>query len=601
MAQRTILLVAVGLVVASSPGQPRPAPNEAPPDLPSESLPPGDRVTVDAGGLIDMRFNGTELFLALELLSEQTQRNIVVHSGVTGSVSLVLRRVTFQQALETILSTQGLTASEVGNVIHVYGKPASSPETQAPVEMRLFRLNYISAVEVEAFIKPLLSEAGKVSRTSEPERGIAPSSEEAGGFTPANPDVLVVVDRPTYLRRIAEAVAELDRRPQQILVEATIMRTTLTEQNSLGIDFNTLAGVNFELLEAQSPGVGSIALGTIPQNELRNTNVAVRTELTGQVPGGGFTFGIVKDQVAAFIRALELVTDVTILANPKVLTLNRQRGEVIVGRRDGYITTTVTETAAIQTVNFLETGTKLTFRPFATRDGYVRMEVHPEDSNGGLSASNLPFEETTEATTNVLLKDGHTILIGGLFRERSTAGRSQVPVLGNIPGLGKLFSVQNDQTTREEVIILLTVHVLDAAEDDAQFLELDDDIERIRAGARDGLMGSGRELLAEGRYQAAVAAAQRGAIDEALTALDWTLHLHPRHFDALRLRERLLRERTWTADGSLNRSFIHESLRRQAGLGRGTQFGRPDLDAVAPPDEAPTTQPVDPAPPGGRR
>src|SRR5690606_22979737 len=96
-------------------------------------------------------------------------------------------------------------------------------------------------------------------------------------------------------------------------------------------------------------------------------------------------------------------------------------------------TTTVTQTSSIQNVEFLETGTQLRFRPYIGDDGYVRIEVHPEDSTGGLTAANLPFEQTTEVTTNIIVRDGHTILIGGLFREVTSASRSQVPLVGNVP------------------------------------------------------------------------------------------------------------------------------------------------------------------------
>src|SRR5205814_7865144 len=132
----------------------------------------------------------------------------------------------------------------------------------------------------------------------------------------------------------------------------------------------------------------------------------------------------------------------------------------IIGRKDGYLTSTVTETAKVETVEFLDTGTRLIFRPYIGDDGYVRMEIHPEDSSGGLTSSNLPFKVTTEVTSNVMVKDGHTIVIGGLFRESSDTARGQVPFLGNLPGAGWLFRNQRDRTTREEIIILLTPHVV---------------------------------------------------------------------------------------------------------------------------------------------
>jgi hypothetical protein len=269
------------------------------------------------------------------------------------------------------------------------------------------------------------------------------------------------------------------------------------------------------------------------------------------------------------------------MANPKILTLNKQRGEIIVGRRDGYLTTTVTETAAIQTVEFLETGTKLIFRPYISGDDYVRLEIHPEDSNGGLTAANLPFQETTEATTNVLIRDGHTILIGGLFRERTQSVSSRVPWISNIPILGLLFGIDQDQTTREEVIILLTVTVLKDNDVEREMFDgLSEDIERIRVGMRRGLLGTGREKLAEAHYHWALQHLREGRYDDALFDVRMAIHINPRLLDAVKLRERLLEERTWHNEGARMRTFVKELIRADAGLPPRPVFGRPDVEAI---------------------
>lgn len=527
-----------------------------------------DKVQVVDGGRLDVRFYNTDLFLALETLGDQTGRNIVLQPGAGGAVSLTLRGVTFEQALDAILRSNNLEAVTAGGVVYVRPAPAQEPAASSePLDMRLFRLSHVSASEVEEFIKPLVSPEGRTAKTPAAEEGIGASKEKAGGRSPAMGDVIIVVDHPANLQIIEQAIREIDVAPQQVLVEATIMRATLNEQNALGVEFNTLAGVDFQMLAANSPGVGSISLGPVPQPQLQNTSVAARTEFNSSIPQGGFTFGLVKDQVAAFIRALEQITDVSIMANPKVLTLNKQRGEIIVGRRDGYITTTVTETAAVQTVEFLETGTRLIFRPFITRDGRVRMEIHPEDSNGGLTAANLPFQETTEATTNIEVKDGHTILIGGLFRERTTVGKNQVPGIGSIPLIGPFFGVNSSATVREEVIILLTVHILEQspAEEDA-IEQLTQDVERLRVAARAGLAGYGRDQLAEAHYQAAVNLAREGSVDAALFNVRMSLAMRPRHMDAVRLAERLTNERTWASDGSVVRNFLRERLLDQGEL-----------------------------------
>jgi type IV pilus assembly protein PilQ len=545
----------------------------------------GDRVDVGEDGRIDVRMRDLHVFDALDMLAEQTQRNIVVESGVQGSVSLVLRRVTFEEALRAVVRATNLRYEIRDGIIYVFqpkGEEAEPPSKVVPREVRVFRLNYVTAMAAEEFLRPLLTPECTLTRSGQLTEGIGSDKESAGGFSAAGRELIVIIAPPDQLRTLAAALAEFDVRPPQVLVEATIMRATLNDQNALGIDFNTLLGIDLQMLNAGSQGITDLTLGSIPFDRLDNFNSTLRTDFNDRVPQGGLTFGIVKDQVAGFVRALEQLTDVTIMANPKLLVLNKQRGEVIVGRRDGYQTTTVTETAAIQTVEYLETGTKLIFRPFVTGAGDVRMEIHPEDSNGGLTAANLPFQETTETTTNILLKDGHSILIGGLFRERTNSTKSQVPVVGNVPVLGNLFGVQQDQTVREEVIILLTVHVLTETEsEDALATKAIEDIERVRVGAREGLMGTGREVLAEARYRQALDELRGGDAAKALQSVRTSLQLNPRNLDAIRLREELENERTWRSNGVQMRSFLQEMLNSERGTPAKPFFGIPDpVDSV---------------------
>ncbi len=250
------------------------------------------------------------------------------------------------------------------------------------------------------------------------------------------------------------------------------------------------------------------------------------------------------------------------LANPKVLALNKQRGEVLVGREDGYLTTTVTDTTTVQTVEFLKTGTRLTFRPFIGNDGYIRLEVHPEDSDGTV-VGGLPSKTTTEVTSNVMVKDGHTIVIGGLFREGNTRARKQVPVLGNIPILGALFRNANDQTTREEIIILLTPHII---KDDAAYSKASEeamrDGEKMRIGVRRGMMFYGRERLAENAYEKAVREMnkKRPSRKKAMWYLDQAIYLNPTFLEAIKMKESLSGKEVTTVDNSTMRHFVRRQI-----------------------------------------
>jgi type IV pilus assembly protein PilQ len=552
---------------------------------PEESDQARPTVELTDEGLLEIHARNADLDTMFRMLSAQGGYNIIAGPEVEGSVTADLYAVTMTEALDAILKANGLSARVVGKFIYVdtVDRLAELFEPPTPLVSRVFTLHYIAAVEAQDLVKPLLSKDGAIAATASAERGVESNNADAGGDSLALADTLVVIDYADRIKQIEKVLKQVDVRPKQVLIEATILRASLNDQNDMGIDFNILSGVDFEMLSSNSPGVTDITTGQVPGPQLQNTSMTIRTDFNSQVPGGGFTFGIIKDQVAFFIRALEQITDVTVLANPKILAINKQRGEVIVGRRDGYLTTTVTETTAVQTVEFLETGTQLVFRPFIGDDGYVRMELHPEDSNGGLTPANLPFEETTEATTNVMVRDGHTIMIGGLFRERTSVTRAQVPLLGSIPVGNLLFRRSADTSTREEVIILLTVHIVkDTPEEDQAYRELLEAAERIRVGARRGVMAIGRERLAQMHYQHATEQLAEGEVDQALFNVRLALYLQPRMLAARTLKESLLERRDWEQTSGRMRTFIYDLIANEHGR-PADQFGIPQ--PVLPPTD----------------
>ncbi len=280
---------------------------------------------------------------------------------------------------------------------------------------------------------------------------------------------------------------------------------------------------------------------------------------------------------------------------------------MLVGREDGYLTTTVTESTAVQSVQFLQTGTRLIFRPFIADDGYIRMEVHPEDSDGKV-VSGLPSKTTTEVTTNILVKDGHTIVIGGLFRESSLIDRSQTPGLGNLPLIGALFRQQTDSTTREEIIIMLTPHII---KDDSAYSAVSEqalkDLDKLRVGTRRGMMPWGRERLAECCYDDAVKEMSKPLPDrkKALWCLDCATNLNPMFLEAVKMKETLTRHEVTSVDNSSVRYFVKRQIladRAAAAGSADSQTIRPIVVAalnkpevvLVPKPAAATTRPSDP-------
>ncbi|HEV58985.1 MAG TPA: type II and III secretion system protein, partial [Phycisphaerales bacterium] len=333
---------------------------------------------------------------------------------------------------------------------------------------------------------------------------------------------------------------------EQVLVEATILSAKLTEDFEMGIDLNFAAGASITKATAANWAQGG-------QN-----GTPIDIGGFASKADTGLKVGITTGDVSLFITALETITDVTVLANPKILAINKQLGQVYIGKKLGYREGDVeTSGGGVQqgAVKFLETGTKLSFRPYIANDGYIRMDIYPKDSTGELNAQGVPDETSAELLTNIIVKDGETIVIGGLFRDKISNTRNQVPLLGDIPFVGEAFRKTDDVTNRDEVIILLTPHIVnDPAE--VEGLARAEDVKRKRAGARQRLNWLTTTRLAEDSYARAVALFSKGDSHGALDELNWALHLRPTYLEAIRLRERIVQYRGGAGDDVIERIMI---------------------------------------------
>lgn len=559
-------------------------------------------VTISDAGTVEIHVNEANLVEVLRMLSLQSQRNIVASKSVRGTVTANLYDVTVREALDAILHANGYAYREKGNFIYVYTVQELEEIEQAERkrETRVFRLHYTPAANAVNMIKPVLSAGAQVAVTTPATAGI--KDGDGGGNSHSIEDIIVVTDYPEQLDRIAEVLKSIDERPQQVLVEATILQARLNDENALGVDFTILGGVDFSTLTSNNGLISGANIGS-------DASPSASSGGTGnnftQGINGGARVGIVTSDIAVFVSALETITDTTVLANPKVLALNKQVGRVLVGREQGYRGgRETTDTSTTETVEMLESGTKLLFRPYIGSDGYIRMEIHPEDSIGEV-VDGLPRKDTTEVTTNVLVKDGHTIVIGGLFRESSISARRQIPLLGNLPLAGPLFRRQADSTTRDEIIILITPHIV---KNDSAYAasseELLQDAELLRVGVRKGMMPWGRERLAEGSYEIALRELAKDNPDhrKALWHLNAATNLNPKFIEAVKLKQTLTGREITSADNSTVRSFVtRQILAEQAtpapidGPVNVDPAALPEPEAALEPEamtEVPTTQPV---------
>ncbi len=531
-------------------------------DLKQESTAPAS-VVVDEFGTVDLVVNETEVTQVLEMLAIQSRRNIIASNSVAGVVSANLYDVTFNEALESILRVNGYGYVEEGNFVYVYtiDELETIEKARRKTQSRIFELQYLSAADADEFVKPLLSSDGKAAFRGTVEAGFQPSMDDGGGDSYAWSSKLVINDYPDNLEAIGILLKELDTAPMQVVVEATVVQTKVDEDNEFGVDFTALSNINIGSIT----GGPLAAANNLISGSFGTTNATAVTSGVGQTNttvSGGLKAGVIKDHVGAFLRVLDQVVDTTVLARPRVTCLNRQRAEVLIGTRVGYLSTKQTETSTTQSVEFLDTGIQLVFRPFISPDGMIRLELRPSVSSAILrtdGGQSVPDEVTQQLMTNVRCRDGETIILGGLFRESTVITRNQVPILGDIPLIGGVFRGQDDQVDKEEIIFLLTPSIIP----DERLWESGKDsltiVESVRIGARSGLLPFSRDQITANYNRDALNAYRRGDLDRALYWTNLSLRTSKMQPEMLRLRENISDESESIWERDLLRELLNES------------------------------------------
>jgi type II secretory pathway component GspD/PulD (secretin) len=448
---------------------------------PVDSEPDDSETTIRDEGDEGLTVNVREADLAevLEELSVQTGMNVLAMPGATGKISASLNGVDANTALLQLTRIAGMVVYRENDFYYV-GTSQEIEQLRRSHEQlrtRIYRPNYVTAAELQKLITPMLSQGGQatvsasapaaapttssqIATSSATKPGIAASTDQTGSDDFAGNEVLMVRDYESVLHYVDQIVAEVDQRPRQVALEAMILSVRLDDENSLG--------VNFELLRNED-------------NVRLITGSPVDDLATIDVSDGGLKFAFLDSNISTFISALETIGDTNVVASPRLMCLNKQRAEILIGSQLGYVNTTITETAATQSVEFLEVGTQLRFRPYIGSDGLIRLEVHPELSTGNVRIEQgvtLPDKDVTQVTTNIMCHDGCTVIIGGLIREDLTSNSSRVPVLGTLPWLGPLFRFKTDEIDRREIIVLLTPHIVcdpadykEASQSKSEYLE----------------------------------------------------------------------------------------------------------------------------------
>ncbi len=543
-------------------------------------------IEVSEYDLVDLHVNNEDLGNILQLLSIQSQRNIISSNTVHATVTADLYGVTFYEALDSILNVNGFGYIEKGNFIYVYTREELEEFERAsrrPIS-RILHLDYLNSADAAEFAKEMLSDSGSISTHAATEAFSISDGAPAGADTYASSASIVIHDFEEHVEEIITLLEELDTKPAQILVEATILQTALNEANAFGVDFALIKNLNFSdfvgtggplsVIDGLIGGAGQDVAGTdiaVPNGTSSDAG-GVSSSVGNTAGPATLKAGLVNGDVAVFLRVLDEVTDVTIVSNPKMLTLNRQPARVLVGTKVGYLNTTSTETSTTQSVEFLDTGTQLNVRPFVSADGVIRMELMPQVSSFRLrnvtdatgSTVTIPDEDTSELVTNVMVRDGQTVVLGGLFTETTSASRRQVPGLGDIPVIRAAFRGHDDETRRSEIIFMITPSIVNDTMMADAGNRATDYMNYTRSGARKGTLIWGRERRISRLLQEAEDAVIAGDRELALSNARWALELHPQNTSARRLLDQLSQYRPGNSGSSLE-DILHHELDLPAG------------------------------------
>jgi type IV pilus assembly protein PilQ len=427
------------------------------------------------GRRIDLDLKDADVHNVLRLLADVGRVNIVTADNVQGSVTIRMRNVPWDQALDVVLQAKGLGMVRQGNMIRVAPMADLEKEREmqiarraqeaklAPLETRLIPVSYAQAAEIQERARALLSERGSIA-------------------VDERTNVMIVRDLAGNLNQIEELTRSLDTQTPQVLVEARIVEATsrylrdvgiqwggdatfsAATGNATGLAFPNSVGVVGGASDANTPTAG---LSPFTRN-VQNPNFAVNLPATvGTGSGGaiGLTFGSIDNTINLAVRlsAAESSGMLRILSSPRILTLDNREARISQGT---LIPFSQISAQGVQTT-FQEAKLQLLVRPHVTAEGSVSMHVkinRDEPDFNQTSPRGDPTILKREAETDLLVMDGHTAVIGGIFTRNTGRNLDQVPFFGDIPLIGLLFQRRRASDSRGELVIFLTPRIVNRAE-----------------------------------------------------------------------------------------------------------------------------------------
>lgn len=367
-----------------------------------------------APNVMSYTFRDTPIAELFNMIAHTAHINIVLARGVSGNVSISLYDLTVREAIEAIAEAGGYSVTERAGGFLISDAKVAQKELAASMQVRALKVRYTDIKKAGDILARQVGANGTVT-VLEPTRTLVVESTEAG------------------LARAAKVLREIDSPPRQILIEAKILEITLDRSDVFGVDWTRIFN------EKGPNNAGATGLST--------------------TAGPRFFFNVVNSNIEAHLTALTNKGRVHTLATPRLLALEDQEATTNVGDQLGYRLTTTINNVTTESIQFLDTGVILRVTPSIDVDGRIMMKVRPEVSSGSVSAG-IPSKKTTEVNTQLIAHDGQPVLIGGLIKSSSNYRRQGIPLLSDVPLLGRAFSSTDDGGSTTETIVLITPRIV---------------------------------------------------------------------------------------------------------------------------------------------
>lgn len=431
------------------------------------------------GQKLSLNFQDIEVRDVLQIIANYIGFNLVASDSISGTITLRLNNVPWDQALELVLKTNGLDKRQSGNVLLVApaGELAEQErleleareqaEKLAPLRTEYVQVNYARAADIAAILKSSSAEAASAATSGgeggDVSGGTGPQS--GGGFLSSRGSVsvddrtntLIITDTSVNLDGVRSAISFFDVPVQQVLIEARIVSARTSVGDQLGVRWGGALYPSSNLFAS-----GSVESNANVQNQISggsgNPDLAFPDAFAVDLPAGGsassFAVGLIADNLLDLdleISALESMGDAEVVSQPKIVTSDGQAASIFSGQSVAF-------PDADGGTKFIEAGLNLNVTPQVTPDDKVILTLTVNQDSLAAGGGAI---DTNTVTTQVLVENGVTLVLGGVYRTEKTQLVEKAPILGDLPVIGKLFKRTTSSDERSELLIFITPKLIE--------------------------------------------------------------------------------------------------------------------------------------------